>query len=752
MSHGINRRQFIRVSVIGAGTVSAASLVGCGGSSGGGQSGDFTPTAAPFSQSVMSGDPRTDSIILWTRVDVAGGGAVSVDVQVSEEETFSNPVVAASVSSDASNDHCVKVKVTGLDEASTYYYRFVYDGNFSPIGRFRTARPDTDTTPARFAFVSCQDYTGRFYNSLLRLLDADMDDLDFVLHLGDYVYETTGDPGFQAQDGRRVSFTDEAGAIQLGTPEAPFFAARSLSNYRELYKTYRSDAALQRLHERFAVVAIWDDHEFSDDSWQSNATFFDGREDEQDEQRRSDSARAYFEYMPIDLDPATGQPVSVMGNDTILPSGANQVTGVNRQFRFGAHVNLTLADYRTFRPDHVIAEDAFPGTVVMDQDQTVQTLVATGAAPDAASALAFAQANFFPYIDLDDMANQERRDALQFAAFLGYRGEGIEATEASARAQAVAQGKVAVIVFNTFMDQITPLSSNAQNLKVTDTSGLEVGVSWAMMGKQDLFNSTGARYFVVKDIYDLYSAYLALLVGDTDFDNAWGDLQTGAIMNSLLSHPATWQILGSSVSFTSLILDPSLDTALEQAFVDGDLPITNFYLNCEHWDGFPIRRQVLMGDQPSPLPTTLKGSNVVLLSGDIHASYVTDHGVDGGNNRAVEFTVTSVSSGTFSELVQSTARGLAALQTADGEQVVNDIPQTIDPLLQGANDKLKFARSTANGVAVLTATADSLEVEYFHVAADQVSSERYSQGVALLETRRFMVPKMGGQNGEVVEV
>ena len=99
-----------------------------------------------------------------------------------------------------------------------------------------------------------------------------------MVHLGDYIYETTGDPLFQGgADERALSFDDEAGAIVFneGTDDE-YFAAKSLDNYRQLYRIYRSDPALQTIHERYPVVMMWDDHEFTNDSHGATGTYFGG--------------------------------------------------------------------------------------------------------------------------------------------------------------------------------------------------------------------------------------------------------------------------------------------------------------------------------------------------------------------------------------------------------------------------------------------------------------------------------------------
>ena len=197
----------------------------------------------------------------------------------------------------------MKVRLEGLLPETRYFYRFIYEASgtrtTSRVGRFKTAPAEDADSAVRFAVVSCQDYVGKYYNVYRRLV---LEELDFFIHLGDYVYETTGDASFQsAGEARSISLSDEAGALLLGEEsESPYLAARSLDNYRELYKTFRSDEDLQAAHEAMAMVAIWDDHEFSDDAWGANATYFDGAKDEHDPERRQNADRAWFEYMPVD--------------------------------------------------------------------------------------------------------------------------------------------------------------------------------------------------------------------------------------------------------------------------------------------------------------------------------------------------------------------------------------------------------------------------------------------------------------------
>ncbi|WP_158089139.1 PhoD-like phosphatase N-terminal domain-containing protein [Cognaticolwellia mytili] len=177
-----NRRKFIKTLAVSAGVVVTSSLIGCGSSDKKAdvvEPGPVEPSLLDgsqyFPQSVVSGDPRADSVILWTRVDDASGADISLMLQVATDEAFASLVVEETFDALATYDNCLKIRVTELNAGQHYYYRFVYqsDGkNYSSrIGRTKTAAaPDSDSK-VKFAYVSCQDYIGRYFNNYLSLLD-----------------------------------------------------------------------------------------------------------------------------------------------------------------------------------------------------------------------------------------------------------------------------------------------------------------------------------------------------------------------------------------------------------------------------------------------------------------------------------------------------------------------------------------------------------------------------------------------------
>jgi alkaline phosphatase D len=328
----MKRRQFLHVAVVGASGVAACVD----------ETLDPRETAAQvFPQGVASGDPTPTSIILWTRVS-SGGGGEAVAWALATDEAMTAVIASGTVETGPELDHTVRIKIDGLEAYTVYHYRFTVRGVTSPTGRTKTAPAPDDDVEIRFAFASCQDFNGRYYHAWQVLLDEE-EDLDFVVHLGDYVYETTGDPQFQSPtEGRAIVVPD---GKPLGDEETGTFeAALTLADYRALYKQYRSDPHLQEAHRRYPFICIWDDHEFANDCWQDHSTDFDEAQGpEQDTPRREAATQAWFEYQPADVpyDPSAAFPQDIR---------------IWRALRFGRHVELFLTDQRYYRADHLVPE------------------------------------------------------------------------------------------------------------------------------------------------------------------------------------------------------------------------------------------------------------------------------------------------------------------------------------------------------------------------------------------------------------
>lgn len=333
----MKRRAFLKWGSFLTVSVASAGLTGC--LSGGGGNEEKPGEQFSFPQGVASGDPKPDSIVLWTRVERSrGSGPVSVRVQVSERQDFATLLVDDVRSASADWDYTLRNKVTGLRPATTYYYRFIAGNTTSTVGRTRTA-PATGTSLAqlKFAFVSCQDWSVNHWAALDELATQE---LDFIVHLGDYIYESVG-ANFQTG---KVEARHGKITLPNGTKRADGASyATTLADYRHLYKTYRSDARLQKLHSLFPMIAIWDDHEFSDDCWEDRQTYAVGDDQTAQTGRRRSANQAWFEFMPADV-------------SLNLASPSFQNIQLYRSFTFGDLATLVMTDQRLYRADHVIPE------------------------------------------------------------------------------------------------------------------------------------------------------------------------------------------------------------------------------------------------------------------------------------------------------------------------------------------------------------------------------------------------------------
>jgi len=256
----MDRRLFIKA--LTTASIGIPILTACGGGSnnsggGGGTGGGVTPSAGlRFEHGVASGDPLDDRVILWTRATPALGhtGDITVLCEIAEDPSFERIVLSETLSSNANRDYTVKFDAAGLLSDRRYWYRFKGADSSSPVGRARTLPlPGQYTDRLRFAVCSCSSYPHGYF-SVYRMM-ANRADLDFVMHLGDYIYEY----GQDEYGDHPERLLDPAHEIV------------SLDDYRRRYALYRRDVDLQAAHATHSFVTVWDDHETTDNSYKDGA-------------------------------------------------------------------------------------------------------------------------------------------------------------------------------------------------------------------------------------------------------------------------------------------------------------------------------------------------------------------------------------------------------------------------------------------------------------------------------------------------
>jgi alkaline phosphatase D len=663
-----------------------------------------------FPQSVASGDPTAESVVLWTRAVTPDGGIPTrVDLSVATDEAMTNVVVSRSLDVDAEYDGVVKVKVDGLMPYSDYYYQFSFGGNASPIGRTRTAPSPGSDQPVRFAVVYCQDYIGRYYNAYLKMLLDHDEDIDFVVHLGDYIYETTGDPSFQdPTSDRRIEFEDTAGAIALGSGEDTYYAAASLSNYRDLYRTYKTDPVLQEVHERWPMLVIWDDHEYSNDAWGATATYSNGRQDEYDVERKQNSERAFFEWVPIDA--ALNQDGELeIGADDLYPNSM-----IYRDLIYGSNLHLVLTDLRTFRPDHLIPEDAFPGVIAVDEP-TLAAMVG--------EAWPAVRGSFDPYVDMGLLGKGLpifRQTASLIAANL-YMMENpaLDFFTAVRLGEEAMSGNVSA----TFVNLLYAGGGLAPPFSPEMLAVLPRGISFLLMGKTAVYSSSGSRTQVIKDTFDLYAA-AGYLASSGATQEVYGSQQIAWLQGTLLQSPATWKVLGHSFMMTPMVVDftnPLIAGMLPPEFPD--FLRTKLIINAEDFNGLPQKTMEVLG---------LLGlvNNAVVISGDIHSTFVTDH-----QNGIYELTPPAISSSTNGEIVLRTVASDPILGQIPG---IEDIIANYALLLQVSSlspavspSNILYANTFSHGYGIIDVTADAFTITIQEISSDEIGTSYYDDPEAL---------------------
>lgn len=273
---GLNRREFLRRASWLPAAIGAQPLIAHAAR---GASSSATSTAAQqlFRHGVASGDPLKDRVMFWTRL-TTDEPSVDVTLEIALDTEFAEVVLRYSAVAKASHDHTVRIDGKRLAPGTTYYYRFIALAEVSPVGRTRTL-PDGEVSRLRMAVVSCSSYPHGYFNAYARI--AERNDLDAVIHLGDYIYEYG------------------EGEYGLVRPSLPAHEIVTLQDYRERHAQYKLDPMLQELHRQHPIIPIWDDHETANNAWGGGAeNHVEGAEGSW-VGRVGAALQAYYEWMPV---------------------------------------------------------------------------------------------------------------------------------------------------------------------------------------------------------------------------------------------------------------------------------------------------------------------------------------------------------------------------------------------------------------------------------------------------------------------
>ncbi len=682
----MDRRQFMKLGGFITVSVASAGLAGCGGSS---NSGDSAPGGLPpatggdwkFPQSVASGDPRPDSILLWTRaVPAASDGVAAVSgkaevtlrllLTASDNSALlgSNAALNGSMLSDVrlplnpEFDNTIRHKVTGLQPGQTYYYQFVAGDVRSNVGRCKTAPAATaDVEQLQFAYLTCQDWSINHWGALGHI--AANEKLDFIVHLGDYIYETVGE-SFQTGlvESRHDALKLPDGTFKNGSAGAKY--ASTLADYRYLYKKYRSDTRLQAVHERFPFIAVWDDHEFTDDAWQDAQTYegslaADGSHVRQPQRRRS-ANQAWFEYMPADVSLDTAA------------SGFQNIK-IYRDFQFGKLAQLVMTDQRLYRADHVIPE-ATPnpatgkalgsiGTRYMVAQDVfnaaeAQKMAAAGAAGDALAAttmLGATQRDWWKSTMKSASATWKLWGNEVSLLRMGLSGVDAIATLLALKALPDLAGKIG--------------STAAQAGGNVAVAGAIVGAVTAGAAPDKAQAAAGAIAAAAAANGDTVARTTAAMGAGLSQIQAGVAVLAFGMAQSVAAGGASAQATAAAQAIAVGYIKPDVQAKkAESPFVAAAglqaalAPyFRRFLLNCDQWDGYNAERKALM----SHLKTNAIG-NVVALTGDIHAFFagtVSDDydAAGGGTPVMVDLVSAGISSDSFFSYLRDASAALGEL-------------------------------------------------------------------------------------------
>lgn len=300
----------------------------------------FDERLKPFYHGVASGDPSTNSVIIWTRIQPETEGTKELSWRIATDPELSNVIKTGNTSTNMEKDYTVKVEVTGLEPNSVYYYGFTYEGVHSLTGRTRTL-PTGSVDRARFGVVTGTNYAWGYFNGYKKL--SERNDLSAILHTGDYFYEYAKGTYFLPYlEGRDVY---------------PENKCVTVDDYRGRFSQYRLDPDLRALHQQHPMIAIWDDHETANDCWVGGAEAHDA-EDGDWNARKNSAIQVYHEWMPVQF------------------RSEEDKFKMNRSFTYGDLLDLVVVEARLSGRDKQLAPKGDGGEVnVMEWLNPERTLL-----------------------------------------------------------------------------------------------------------------------------------------------------------------------------------------------------------------------------------------------------------------------------------------------------------------------------------------------------------------------------------------
>tara|TARA_B100001029_G_C15063933_1_gene461550 strand:+ start:6937 stop:8532 length:1596 start_codon:yes stop_codon:yes gene_type:complete len=302
----MKRRNALKISSLGAIGVTTSINTSC------------SKNIFMFNHGVASGDPTDKKVILWTRVTPKKPGPVKISLEISEDIKFSKIVFSKELQTSSLTDYTIKYDFLAKKYCKSdngFFYRFKAGKTYSDIGKSNTF--SSKTKKLKIGIFSCSNYPAGFFNAYGAAASRK---LDIWLHLGDYLYEYP--MGGYATDN----------AEKLGRAPIPLHEMITLSDYRQRHAQYKQDLGSKELHKNVPLIAVWDDHEFTNDTWKRGAEnhSIDGSEGDFFA-RRAAAIKAYYEWMPI--------------------REQKNKRKIFREFRVGDLLHLLMLDTRQFARD-----------------------------------------------------------------------------------------------------------------------------------------------------------------------------------------------------------------------------------------------------------------------------------------------------------------------------------------------------------------------------------------------------------------